>query len=554
MKRALWVVAVVFSLMQCTGCNGTDSVDNSKLGSLFRHISTLLVQHIEQKEMRSNVCSEISSAYNYIGSGWGLDRLNRPIPFEEIEDTLKKYCIENYDLGEYESWRQPSDIEAEGGITWCAFITNCRHNHVAERDIDADGEDEIIVYCHDAGGGESWGRFAFYDNERNKWTHFFPSDENEKFYDVCIPDEQKAWIRQSLEKTKLNAAERAKLEDAITYMSFSSMTVLEDGSILVCVNGSNGREPYDESLAESKIVLEYRWSEETEEFELLNYAMCVSGEDVFACSDMEFYEKVVEVTSVLRGKYQEYTDWVNESLLIDREQYEQIFYHSFSAKNIPSMEASEDILMRYAVDNYGLEEGSAPPAGEVYELYPQLYYTDCRYNSVHEYDIDKDGTVETILGGSDGSGSSMWAYLAFYDDEKAEWIHLIPNNIQEKDYHIRVPDEQREWIKQSLKQKYLDDEKKAKLEAGLMYMDCISPTLMDDGSILVKFYGRNDCEPYEKEYIVLEVILQYRWSEELENFELVNYALFEEKDNIFACSDIDFIRNLSAIINNEDEK
>ena len=85
-------------------------------------------------------------------------------------------------------------------------------------------------------------------------------------------------------------------------------------------------------------------------------------------------------------------------------------------------------------------------------------------------------------------------------------------------------------------------------------MDCISPTLMDDGSILVKFYGRNDCEPYEKEYIELEVILQYRWSEELENFELVNYALFEEKDNIFACSDIDFIRNLSAIINNEDEK
>lgn len=296
MKRALWVVVVVFSLMQCAGCNGKDSFENGKINSFFRHISTLLVQHIEQKEMRSNVCSEISSAYNYIGFDWGLDRLNRPIPFEEIEDTLKKYCIENYDLGEYESWRQPSDIEAEGGITWCALITNCRYNYVAERDIDADGEDEIIVYCHDGGGAEAWGRFAFYDNERNKWTHFFPEDENEKFYDVRIPDEQKAWIRQSLEKTKLNAAERAKLEDAITYMSFRDMTVLEDGSILVCVNGSNGREPYDESLAESKIVLEYRWSEETEEFEFLNYAMCVCGEDIFACSDNDFLRKLSAVS------------------------------------------------------------------------------------------------------------------------------------------------------------------------------------------------------------------------------------------------------------------
>ena len=79
-------------------------------------------------------------------------------------------------------------------------------------------------------------------------------------------------------------------------MAFCDMTVLEDGSILVCVNGSNGREPYDESLAESKIVLEYRWSAETEEFELLNYAMCVCGEDIFACSDNDFLRKLSAVS------------------------------------------------------------------------------------------------------------------------------------------------------------------------------------------------------------------------------------------------------------------
>ena len=37
----------------------------------------------------------------------------------------------------------------------------------------------------------------------------------------------------------------------------------------------------------------------------------------------------------------------------------------------------------------------------------------------------------------------------------------------EKDYIFRLPDGQKEWIKQSLKQKKLGDEKMAKLEAGL---------------------------------------------------------------------------------------
>ena len=43
-------------------------------------------------------------------------------------------------------------------------------------------------------------------------------------------------------------------------------------------------------------MLEYRWSEETEKFELLNYAMCVSGEDIFACSDNDFLRKLSAVS------------------------------------------------------------------------------------------------------------------------------------------------------------------------------------------------------------------------------------------------------------------
>ena len=93
----------------------------------------------------------------------------------------------------------------------------------------------------------------------------------------------------------------------------------------------------------------------------------------------------------------------------------------------------------------------------------------------------------------------------------------------------------------------------AKLEAGLMYMYPIRPAVLDDGSVLVTFYGRNDHEVFEDEYIVLDVILQYRWSEEMDDFELINYALFVEKDNIFACSDKAFLRELAAL-SSKDEK
>ena len=124
---------------------------------------------------------------------------------------------------------------------------------------------------------------------------------------------------------------------------------------------------------------------------------------------------------------------------------------------------------------------------------------------------------------------------------------MMPVDIQELNYNIKVPDEQKEWIKQSLKQKKLGDEKMAKLEAGLMYMYPIRPAVLDDGSVLVTFYGRNDHEVFEDEYVVLDVILQYRWSEEIDDFELINYALLEEKDNIFACSDKAFLRELAAL-------
>ena len=77
--------------------------------------------------------------------------------------------------------------------------------------------------------------------------------------------------------------------------------------------------------------------------------------------------------------------------------------------------------------------------------------------------------------------------------------------------------------------------------------------MLDDGSVLVTLYGRNDHEVFEDEYVVLDVILQYRWSEEIDDFELINYALFVEKDNIFACSDKTFLRELAAL-SSKDEK
>ena len=216
------------------------------------------------------------------------------------------------------------------------------------------------------------------------------------------------------------------------------------------------------------------------------------------------------------------------------------------------MEPSEDIYLKYVIDCFGVDEDWRPPEDD---KYPYWYYDYlyCRYNYVIENDIDGDGTTETILYGSDGSGSDSWAYLAFYDDVRAEWIHMMPVDIQESDYDIKVPDEQKEWIKLSLKQKKLGDGKMAKLEAGLMYMYPRELAVLDDGSVLVIFYGRNDHEVFEDEYVVLDVILQYRWSEEIDDFELINYALLEEKDNIFAYSDKAFLRELAAL-SSKDEK
>ena len=216
------------------------------------------------------------------------------------------------------------------------------------------------------------------------------------------------------------------------------------------------------------------------------------------------------------------------------------------------MKPSEDMYLKYVIDCYGVDEDWRPPE---YDKYPYWYYDYlyCRYNYVIENDIDGDGTAETILYGRDGSGSEFWDYLAFYDDVRAEWIHMMPIDIQEPDYDIKVSYEQREWIKQSLKQKKLGDEETTNLEAGLMYMYPIRPAVLEDGSVLVTFYGRNDHEVFEDEYIVLDVILQYRWSEELDDFELINYALLEEKDNIFACSDKTFLKELAAL-SSKDEK
>lgn len=216
------------------------------------------------------------------------------------------------------------------------------------------------------------------------------------------------------------------------------------------------------------------------------------------------------------------------------------------------MEPSEDIYLKYVIDCFGVDEDWRPPEDD---KYPYWYYDYlyCHQNYVIENDIDGDGTAETILYGRDGGGIECCAYLAFYDDVRAEWIHMMPVDIQESDYDIKVPDEQKEWIKLSLKQKKLGDGKMAKLEAGLMYMYPRELAVLDDGSVLVIFYGRNDHEVFEDEYVVLDVILQYRWSEELDDFELINYALLEEKDNIFAYSDKAFLRELAAL-SSKDEK
>ena len=209
-------------------------------------------------------------------------------------------------------------------------------------------------------------------------------------------------------------------------------------------------------------------------------------------------------------------------------------------------EPSEDIYLKYVIDCFGVDEDWRPPEDDKYP-YWHYYYTGCSYNYVIENDIDGDGTVETILYGRDGDTMGGWFYLAFYDDVREGWIHLKPVDIQEKNYNFRLPDEQEEWIKQSLKQKKHGDEKMAKLESGLMYTDAGEPAVLEDGSVLIKIEGENDYEPFEDEYVYLKGILKYRWSEKIDDFELINYALLEEKDNIFACSDKAFLRELAAL-------
>ena len=66
----------------------------------------------------------------------------------------------------------------------------------------------------------------------------------------------------------------------------------------------------------------------------------------------------------------------------------------------------------------------------------------------------------------------------------------------------------------------------AKLESGLMYTDAGEPAVLEDGSVLITIDGVNDYEPFEDEYVYLKGILKYRWSEKIDDFELINYALF----------------------------
>lgn len=213
-------------------------------------------------------------------------------------------------------------------------------------------------------------------------------------------------------------------------------------------------------------------------------------------------------------------------------------------------EPSEDVYMSYAVDNYGLDADWTPAADDPY---PQWNYTHCRENYVMESDIDADGNAEAVLYGGDGGGSESWSYLAFYDEVRGGWIHLMPGNVQENNYNIRVSDEQKEWIVQNLKEKKLSDEKRAQYESGLMYMYPELPAVLEDGSVLVTFYGRNNHELYEEEYVVVKAVLQYRWSEAVGGFELVNYALVIDNDTDVVCSDSDFLGKLPVTAKQEEK-
>lgn len=79
------------------------------------------------------------------------------------------------------------------------------------------------------------------------------------------------------------------------------------------------------------------------------------------------------------------------------------------------------------------------------------------------------------------------------------------------------------------------------------------PAVLEDGSVLVTFYGRNNHEPYEEEYVVVKAILQYRWSENAGGFELVNYALVMDNDIDVVCSDSDFLEKMPVTVK-QDEK
>ena len=80
-----------------------------------------------------------------------------------------------------------------------------------------------------------------------------------------------------------------------------------------------------------------------------------------------------------------------------------------------------------------------------------------------------------------------------------------------------------------------------------------APDAFEDGSVLVTFYGRNNHEPYEEEYVVVKAILQYRWSENAGGFELVNYALVMDNDIDVVCSDSDFLEKMPVTVK-QDEK
>ncbi len=228
------------------------------------------------------------------------------------------------------------------------------------------------------------------------------------------------------------------------------------------------------------------------------------------------------------------------------EDYAEIFRKTFSYiedyGRLSGSELTEEWYLKYVRDNYGVSDDWTP--ADV--VYPFSEYTSCRYNYYMERDINGDGENENIIYGADGSGADRWSYLAFYDAGKGSWMHFMSDASLEAAVanEIHMGDEQKKWLIKQLKEKEIPDAGISGFEYGMTYMYPSNPAVMEDGSIMVAFYGNNGHNVEENDYISLEALVQYKWSDETGNFEITNYALSIESEGALCYSDEAFMKEI----------